>query len=86
MANLLRLAILILLVWLAWRFVRRWLDRADRPGGIARKAKSAKPPVERMVRCRYCDLHLPEQEALHDGRDWYCTEAHRRADRENRQG
>ncbi len=81
MANLLRLAILVLLVWLGWRMVRRWLAAATPP---ATSKRTGSQKVERMVRCRYCDLHLPEQEALHDGRDWYCNEAHRRADKENR--
>ena len=83
MANLLRLAILVLLVWLGWRLVRRWLAGAN-PPAVSRRKTTKK--VERMVRCRYCDLHLPEQEALHDGRDWYCNAAHRDADRENRTG
>jgi len=84
MASLLRLVILVLLVWLAWRVIRRWLD------GAAPRASTPRQPspdkVARMVRCRYCDLHLPESEAVHDGRDWYCSEAHRLADHRNRNG
>ncbi len=84
MASLLRLLILVLLVWLAWRFVRRWLDGTGTRATPSRRASPGK--VARMVRCRYCDLHLPEGEAVHDGRDWYCSEAHRLADHRHRDG
>jgi hypothetical protein len=32
-----------------------------------------------MVRCDYCGLYFPEQEALHVGNARYCCEAHERA-------
>jgi uncharacterized protein len=29
-----------------------------------------------MVRCAHCGVHLPREEALADGRLWYCSQAH----------
>ncbi|QHD51003.1 PP0621 family protein [Vreelandella aquamarina] len=31
----------------------------------------------RMVRCRWCDVHVPESEALRDAEQWFCCIAHR---------
>ncbi len=83
MASLLRLAILLLLIWLAWRLVRRWLAGTG-SASLSKRNRPKAEPVARMVRCRHCDLHIPEREALHDGRDWYCSEAHQQADQRNR--
>ncbi|MFC7370033.1 PP0621 family protein [Vreelandella zhaodongensis] len=30
-----------------------------------------------MVRCRWCDVHVPEEEALRDSEQWFCSSAHR---------
>ncbi|MFP4160722.1 MAG: PP0621 family protein [Ectothiorhodospira sp.] len=32
----------------------------------------------RMVRCDYCGLHVPEEEAVHDGNRAYCSADHHR--------
>jgi uncharacterized protein len=37
----------------------------------------------RIVRCKHCSIHLPEQEALREGDDWFCSQAHRQASRAN---
>ncbi|MEA2120286.1 PP0621 family protein [Halovibrio sp. HP20-50] len=31
----------------------------------------------KMVRCRWCDVHVPEEEALRDQAQWFCSSAHR---------
>jgi len=31
----------------------------------------------KMVRCRWCDVHVPEDEALRDQEQWFCSGAHR---------
>ncbi|RDB42491.1 hypothetical protein DU490_12625 [Halomonas sp. DQ26W] len=30
-----------------------------------------------MVRCRWCQVHVPETEALRDQGEWFCSSAHR---------
>lgn len=32
---------------------------------------------DQMVRCRWCDVHVPEDEALRDSEQWFCSSAHR---------
>jgi uncharacterized protein len=31
---------------------------------------------EQMVRCEHCGLHILEQEALKEGRDYFCSQEH----------
>jgi len=31
----------------------------------------------KMVRCRWCEVHVPEDEALRDHEQWFCSSAHR---------
>ncbi|MCP1313739.1 MULTISPECIES: PP0621 family protein [unclassified Halomonas] len=46
------------------------------------KLSQQKRPPERveggaMVRCRWCDVHVPESEALRFEEKWFCSSAHR---------
>jgi len=55
--------------------------------GPRRDAGATTPPAaagEPMIRCRYCGLNVPRSEAVADGERWYCGEAHRRLEREDR--
>lgn len=72
--GLIRLLILIILLALLYRFWRQWR---------AGKTSKSKQPVDqgKMVACKHCGLYLPERDALRDGDTFYCSEAHRRADR-----
>jgi uncharacterized protein len=50
-------------------------------------AEQSPPPTavgEAMVRCQRCGLNIPKSEALADGERWYCSEGHRRLERESR--
>ncbi len=47
--------------------------RADPPSG----APAGKLP-QAMVACAHCGLHLPAADALSEGAQLYCSEAHRR--------
>lgn len=41
--------------------------------------ESLSPPMKQggsMVRCAYCDLHIPEQESVHMGEKRYCCKQH----------
>ena len=66
-------------LWLLLGAVAWWLLKPRRhvtPPGAARKAA----PVETMVDCARCGVHLPSSDALRDGRDRaYCCAAHRDA-------
>ena len=54
-------------VWIAGRLMRQ---RA------APRAETRKP-LNPMVRCARCGLHVPKYEALEGTGGWYCSRAHR---------
>lgn len=64
------LAVVLYVLWRGWK---------------QRQAESLKPPpvasrpVESMVLCAQCGLHLPEGDAVKGGALFYCCEAHRLA-------
>jgi len=49
-------------------------------------ARAPSPPSagEAMVRCDRCGLNVPRSEALADGSRWFCSEDHRRLERDVR--
>jgi len=38
------------------------------------------PSAEKMVKCKYCGLHILEQEALTANNNFYCSQEHLEAD------
>lgn len=55
-----------------YRMYREWqMDRE------ARLTRERRHEVGQMVRCRWCDVHVPENEALRDHAEWFCCAAHR---------
>ncbi|MCL7929679.1 PP0621 family protein [Halomonas llamarensis] len=47
---------------------------------IDREALEQKPERRdggQMVRCQWCDVHVPEQDALREQKQWFCSSAHR---------
>ena len=72
MPGLLRLIVLALLIWLIIRLYQRFksLGKQDR-------SRNEPPrPIENMVRCAQCGTHVPEQEALQQDGQYYCSRAH----------
>ncbi|GKW49641.1 PP0621 family protein [Halomonas pacifica] len=56
-----------------YRIYREWkLDRDD-----LLSPDEGNPSQGQMVRCRYCQVHLPETDALRERGDWFCSSAHR---------
>jgi uncharacterized protein len=72
-----RTAILIITVALLVMFVNSWLKlRAQKPP--SKKTKPRKIKNESMVRCDYCDTHVPKSRAiLADGHS-FCSRKHQR--------
>ncbi|MDR5867896.1 PP0621 family protein [Halomonas koreensis] len=53
-----------------YRMYREWkLDREQ--------ADAAGPDGGQMVRCAWCQVHLPEDDALREKGEWFCTADHR---------
>jgi uncharacterized protein len=69
MGRLLPLVVIAILVYWLLKTYRKQLP------------KDAEPLVqtEDMVRCTHCSVHLPKQESIQAGEDYYCSEAHRLA-------
>jgi uncharacterized protein len=81
MLALLRLIFLFAIGWFVWHSFRRWLIGVEtRARADATQQKQARQPLAagKMVKCRYCELHLPEREALRQNEEWFCNAEHAR--------
>ena len=74
MVGLIRVAIIVIIALLIYRLLKRWL------ASLPRESKKEPDKIGRMVRCQYCDLHIPEAEAVHGHDGWYCSDEHRKLD------
>ena len=72
--GLIRTILFLLLGVLLYRLWRRWRDTN------AARTRAKPQDQGHMVACKQCGLYLPEQDALRDGDNFYCSDAHRRAD------
>lgn len=70
--SLFRFIALLLLLWIGWFMLKNHLAaKARKSAGTARRM-----PAARMVRCRHCDVHLPEAEALSEDDEPFCCKEH----------
>lgn len=74
MGGILRLVIIGLIIWFAWRFLQRYLT--GRQDG---QASPPPPSTQAMRRCAYCNVHIPEGESTQSRGEFFCSEAHRDA-------
>jgi len=58
--------------------------RGGQHRGAATHPPKASGGGEAMIRCDHCGLNVPMSEALADGDRWYCSEDHRRLERDAR--
>jgi uncharacterized protein len=72
---LFRYAIWFILGWLVFYFVKRLLNKPTRSTQRPRT-----PPIDQMVRCATCGLHVPQAEAVQSGQRFYCCKEHRTND------
>ena len=73
--NLIRLIAIAVLFWLLYRLILALLQKAGRPS-VSRTTSSQGEP---MVRCEQCGVHIPRDEALEKGGNYYCCDEHRDA-------
>lgn len=73
---LIRILIIALVVWLLLRMLKNWANTAQ-------AAKDRPAPIETMVRCEHCGLHVPKQEALESDNKYYCCKEHLRLHRDD---
>ena len=70
MIGLLRVAIIVLIAFLAYRLVKGWLSKLEKPSAMDNEK------IDTMVRCHYCDVHVPQNEAVNKNGHWYCCQQH----------
>ena len=58
--------------------------RGNQQRGTTAAPRKAAAAGEAMVRCHHCGLNVPKSEALAAGDHWYCSEDHRRLERNAR--
>jgi len=73
MGQVLRIAIVFIAIWFAWRLLRRTLSN--------HKNDAAPPAPGDMLRCQYCGVFVPRNDAIAAGSHFYCCTAHAEADR-----
>jgi uncharacterized protein len=65
-------AVLFLAGLKLYRMYREWkLDREEALSGESQQEGG------QMVRCAWCQVHVPESDALREKGDWFCSSAHR---------
>ena len=64
-------AVLFLAGFKLYRMYREW--KIDREG----TQQEADAQGNQMVRCSWCQVHLPEDDALRERGDWFCSSDHR---------
>ncbi len=70
--GIVRLLIIGVLVWLAFRLFKRITNRPSISENSAQNS-----PSKKMIQCKQCGLHIPVDEALSKGDDHFCCSDHR---------
>ena len=76
MGYLIRIAVILLALWLVIRFIKRWLARhedADAP-------KISSENADKMLACEHCGVYVPASQALKAAGKAYCSQQHLLAD------
>ena len=70
--NLIRLIVIALIVYLLVQIFKRWAANKNSQTTTHKE----KEKLDNMVRCKVCQLHIPEDEALQRNGDFFCSQAH----------
>lgn len=72
---ILRLLIIGLIAWFAFRFVKQIMANQTR-----QQTPPGEPPAQQaMRRCAYCQVHIPEGESTQSRGEFFCSDTHRDA-------
>jgi uncharacterized protein len=73
--GLIRFLFLVLIASVLWFMAKNYMRKQE-----IRERKEQERLSDRMiVKCKTCDVHLPEDAAVRDGSDWFCSQAHKQA-------
>ena len=67
---MIRLIVIALIIYLVFQIFKRWAANKS-----STTSKSL-PKETKMVRCKVCQLHIPENEALQRNGEFYCSQEH----------
>jgi uncharacterized protein len=70
--NLLRLLLIALAVWIIVVLIRNHRSRQ----ATLNKQKDSRR-IDSIVPCAVCGTHVPEDEAIHEAGEYYCSPEHR---------
>jgi len=71
-----KLIFLGLIIWLTVYILKRTIGPAAKPLEHTDGPESGKEPIENMVQCSTCHVHLPRSEAFLVNGNFYCSQAH----------
>jgi uncharacterized protein len=78
--GLIRFLFLLLIAGVLWFMAKNYMRKVNMQEQRLRERKEQERLSRgRIVRCKQCDVHLPEQDAVREGDDWFCSQAHRQA-------
>ena len=78
--GLIRFLFFLLIIGVLWFMAKNYLRKAHLQEQRRRERKEQERSSRgRIVRCKQCDVHLPEQDAVREGDDCFCSQAHRQA-------
>lgn len=77
--GLIRFVFFLLIAGVVWFMVRNYQRKQELRERRKDAETGAHLPGARIVRCKHCDVHLPQQDALREGDNWFCSQAHKQA-------
>lgn len=77
--GLIRFLFFLLIIGVLWFMAKNYLRKQALNQQARERREKERLPTGRIVRCKVCEVHLPEQDALREGDDWFCSQDHRQA-------
>jgi uncharacterized protein len=77
--GLIRFLFFLLVAGVVWFMVKNYQRKQELRGRKDDRGNNGRLQGGKIVRCKACDVHLPEQDALRDGDNWFCGQAHLQA-------
>lgn len=74
---LFRLIIFIGIVWLGIRLLKAYNQKKLESQQKENISEQRSPDSQQMVQCRYCNLHLPQTDAVKHESLWFCCHEHK---------
>lgn len=72
-----RLIIFVALIWAGIRILKIYNQKKLAAAEEQDRVNAQAQQSEQMVQCRYCNLHLPEKNAVAHEHLWFCCHEHR---------